>query len=152
MDIDLAEEKAVARWHPASDTRFNRTLSFVVVSFSRFVMRGLNSLSIERADRLEALLADHDGRGLPLSNHVSLFDDPLLVSCLHLPGYRDIRWVAADALNFFDARWKAILFNAGKGVPIVRGSGFDQPGFAYRALRDLEVDVHPLANEIPEAA
>jgi monolysocardiolipin acyltransferase len=78
---------------------------------------------------------DRGGRGLlTFSNHVSLFDDPLLPCNFGLPRYSDVRWVGADAINFFGSAPKAWLFTAGKAVPLVRGAGLDQPGFHF--LRD----------------
>ncbi len=134
MSLSKQEGKAVSRWRPPVDTPFNRLLTAVVVTISRFIMKGMNSLTIEGADRFEALLSRGDRGLLTFGNHVSLFDDPLLLSNLHLPRYRDIRWVAADALNFFGSPWKAFIFRAGKCVPIVRGAGLDQQGFDF--LRD----------------
>lgn len=100
----------------------------------------LNSLEIDGAERFESQLGRGDRGLLTFSNHVSLFDDPLLVSNLRLPPYQRLRWVASDALNFFGSPWKAYLFNAGRCVPVGRGRGFDQPGFDFLLgrLRDGE--------------
>jgi 1-acyl-sn-glycerol-3-phosphate acyltransferase len=76
------------------------------------------------------------GRGvLTFSNHTCLFDDPWLTSCITPPRWESIRWIAADALNFFGTPAKATLFNAGRCVPIVRGVGREQPGMAFLAER-----------------
>lgn len=131
MSLEEREEKAVARWRPAADTWFNRFLAFAVVSLSRFIMGGMNSLIVVGADRYEALLSRGDRGLLTFSNHVSLFDDPLLLSCLRLPRYAEIRWVGADAINFFGSPLTARIFNAGKCVPIVRGAGLDQRGLDF---------------------
>ncbi|HUF52367.1 MAG TPA: lysophospholipid acyltransferase family protein [Dehalococcoidia bacterium] len=48
--------------------------------------------------------------------------------------YAKVRWVGADALNFFGNGLKAWLFTAGRSVPIMRGAGLDQPGMLF--LRD----------------
>ncbi|MGH2668579.1 MAG: lysophospholipid acyltransferase family protein [bacterium] len=134
MSMSEREERALRRWTPPGDTRFNRFLTNSVVSLSRGIMRGLNSLSVENAGAYSALIERRERGLLTFSNHVSLFDDPLLLANLELPAYGGIRWVGADAINFFGSGWKAFIFRAGKCVPIVRGAGFDQPGFYF--LRD----------------
>lgn len=94
-------------------------------------MRRMNSLELSGIERFRAA-QDRGARGLlTFSNHVSLFDDPLLLANFGLPGYARIRWVAADALNFFGSPWKAWLFTAGKCVPIVRGGGAEQDGMTF---------------------
>ncbi len=134
MSLARQEEKALSRWKPAGDTWFNRCLTSIVVSLSRFIMRGMNSLEIEGGDAFQALLSRGERGLLTFSNHVSLFDDPLLLCNLRLPRYPQIRWVASDAINFFGSPWKAFIFNAGKCVPIVRRAGLEQPGLDF--LRD----------------
>ena len=69
------------------------------------------------------------------SNHVCLFDDPWLTACLAEPHWESLRWIGADALNFFGSPLKGAIFNAGKCVPIVRGAGIDQPGMHFLAER-----------------
>src|SRR5207245_612976 len=138
MLLEEREQKALARWTPARNTLYNRTLTALVVGTSRFIMRAVNSLTIEGAERFEGLLSRGDRGLLTFSNHVSLFDDPFLVSNLRLPGYSEIRWVGADALNFFGSRMMAHIFSAGKCVPIVRGAGLEQPGLDYLRDRLLE--------------
>jgi 1-acyl-sn-glycerol-3-phosphate acyltransferase len=136
-EISGRERKALARWRPQA--RWHHPLmGRAVITLSRFVMRGMNSLAIEGLERFVAL-KERGGRGLlTFCNHVSLFDDPLLISNLPLGRYRDVRWVGADALNFFGSPFKAWVFTAGKSVPIVRGAGTDQPGldFLCQQLRD----------------
>jgi len=133
MSRDRRERDAVARWRPGRRW-YHPLLARLVIGISKFVMTGMNTLEIEGMERFEQLRQDR-GRGLlTYSNHVSLFDDPILVSNFSLPRYEEIRWTATDALNFFGSRPKAWLFTAGKGVPIVRGAGIEQPGFHF--LRD----------------
>jgi len=135
MDAASRESRALARWKPPAGSLSDRALAALVIGLSRTIMRGMNSLTIEGAERFDRQL-ERGGRGLlTFSNHVSLFDDPLLLSNLRLPPYRRLRWVASDALNFFGSPWKSFIFNAGKCVPVVRGRGFDQPGFAYLLAR-----------------
>jgi monolysocardiolipin acyltransferase len=100
----------------------------------------MNALEIEGMERFERLRRDRGrDRGLlTYSNHVSLFDDPILVSNFSLPRYEEIRWTATDAINFFGSRPKAWLFTAGKGVPIVRGAGINQTGFHFLRERLAE--------------
>lgn len=124
---------AVARWRPASSAR-NQVLTPLVISACRLWMQRLNTLVIEDEDRL--LAARASGRGLlTFSNHVSLFDDPLLTSCMSSTTWSRVRWIAADALNFFGTPVRAAVFNAGKCVPIVRGAGVEQPGLGFLAER-----------------
>ncbi len=134
LSIDKREQQAVARWMPPANTLFNRALTFLVVQTSRLILRRLNSITIDGADTFQSALDRGDRGLLTFCNHVSIFDDPLLLCNLPLPRYPQIRWVAADAINFFGSRWKAFIFRAGKAVPIVRGAGMGQTGFDF--LRD----------------
>jgi monolysocardiolipin acyltransferase len=130
MSETTREQAALARWKPGRRW-YHPLMSVLVIRLSKFIMNSLNSMTIERAERFEAL-AERGARGLlTFSNHVSLFDDPLIVSNFSLPRYESIRWVAADAINFFGSPLKAWVFTAGKAVPIVRGSGLEQPGLAF---------------------
>ncbi len=77
-------------------------------------MNTLNTLSVDGMERLESS-RERGNRGLlTFSNHVALFDDPLILANLGLPDYDQIRWVAADAINFFGSPAKAWLFTAGR--------------------------------------
>jgi monolysocardiolipin acyltransferase len=130
MTENTREQAALARWRPGRRW-YHPLMSVLVVRLSKFIMNGLNTMTIEGAERFEAL-AERGGRGLlTFSNHVSLFDDPLVVSNFSLPRYESIRWIAAEAINFFGSPLKAWVFTAGKAVPIVRGSGLEQPGLAF---------------------
>ncbi|HEU4760535.1 MAG TPA: lysophospholipid acyltransferase family protein [Dehalococcoidia bacterium] len=130
MSIDRREEAAVRRWQPGQRW-YHPLIAAAVINLSKLVMRGMNTLAIEGSERFQTL-QQRGGRGLlTFGNHVSLFDDPLLVSNFGLGRYRDVRWVAADALNFFGSPFKAWLFTAGKSVPIVRGAGIEQPGLRF---------------------
>jgi monolysocardiolipin acyltransferase len=109
-------------------------MAAVVIRLSKLLMTTFNSLDIEGLEKFEAL-KHRRGRGLlTFCNHVSLFDDPWLPPNFGLPPYREVRWTATDALNFFGSPFTAWFFNLGKGVAIVRGAGLDQPGFHF--LRD----------------
>ena len=130
MSLEKREQAAVARWKPGRRW-YHPLVAALVIRTSKFVMTRMNTLEIEGMERFEQLRQDR-GRGLlTYSNHVSLFDDPILVSNFSLPRYEEIRWTATDAINFFGSRPKAWLFTAGKAVPIVRGAGLDQPGFHF---------------------
>jgi len=138
------EQAAFGRWRPGQRW-YHPFIARVVITTSRLVMTGMNHLSIENRERFEAV-QERGGRGLlTFSNHVSLFDDPLLTSSIVSGPYSSIRWVGADAINFFGGRFKAWLFTAGRSVPIMRGSGLDQPGMHYLCDRLREGDwVHLL--------
>ena len=124
---------AVARFHPVSSMK-NRVLAHIVAKASEAWMRGLNRVSIIGVEQLDD--ARQHGKGvLTFSNHVSLFDDPLLTSCLSRSEWSQLRWITADALNFYGTSLKAAVFNAGKCVPIVRGAGVQQPGMAFLVER-----------------
>jgi monolysocardiolipin acyltransferase len=98
-------------------------------------MTKMNRLEVDGVERFRSV-KDRGGRGLlTYSNHVSLFDDPLIVANLVSGRYEAIRWVGADAINFFGSRAKSWLFTAGKCVPIIRGTGFDQRGIRFLADR-----------------
>ena len=129
----LAESRAVARWRPRQRW-YHPAIARTVITTSRFVMRRMNKLDVEGIENFEAV-QERGGRGLlTFSNHVSLFDDPLLISNFVRGPYSRVRWIGADALNFFGSPFKAWLFTAGRAAPIVRGGGIDQPGM--RLLRD----------------
>jgi monolysocardiolipin acyltransferase len=124
------EEAALARWD-ARPRWYHPLLGRLVIAASRFIMTRMNKLSIEGWERFEEL-GERRGRGLlTYSNHVSLFDDPLLVANIVRGPYSKVRWVGADALNFFGNGFKAWLFTAGRSVPIMRGAGLDQPGMHF---------------------
>lgn len=127
---------AVDRFDP-EPTRARQLAARAVAATSRVIMQRLNEVRVLGAERLEAARAlQQPGSGLlTYSNHVSLFDDPLLLACFSGPEWTSLRWVAADALNFFGSPAKARVFNAGKAVPIIRGEGLDQPGMHFLAER-----------------
>jgi monolysocardiolipin acyltransferase len=121
-------------------TWYSSTVVSAVSWLSRFVMTRMNDLRVDGLSQLQAT-RERSGRGLlTFSNHVSMFDDPWLICCFGLPEYEEIRWVAADAKNFFSSRLKGAFFSAGKCVPVVRGLGLDQPGFAFLEARLREGD------------
>ena len=134
MALTRKEAKALARWRPATNNLVNRTMAFICVNLSKFILTKMNSLEIQGVEKFEAL-KERAGRGLlTFSNHTGLFDDTLLPSNFPLGNYDEIRWVATDALNCFSTWPTAFVFSSGKGVPVARGAGFDQPGFDF--LRD----------------
>jgi monolysocardiolipin acyltransferase len=136
LRISAKEAKAVARWRPGRRW-YHPALAALVIGSSRLVMRRLNKLTIEGGERFEAA-ADRERGLLTFSNHVSMFDDPLLTANFTSARYEDIRWVASDAINFFGSWWKAWVFTAGKCVPVVRGAGVGQDGFFF--LRDRLIE------------
>ena len=101
MTLSDQEERALGRWRSPGDNLYNRTLAFGVIATSRFVMRVMNRLRIEGEDVFDRVECTRGARGLlSFSNHVSIFDDPLLIANFKLGPYAKIRWIAADA-NFF---------------------------------------------------
>ncbi|MGB0592006.1 MAG: lysophospholipid acyltransferase family protein [Myxococcota bacterium] len=121
-------------WDPSK--RWYRPLvCFVVVQTSRFVMRALNRLEFVGREHWETAFAAPGQGVLTFSNHVSLFDDPLVTSGLGRTGYDETRWIPADHLNFFGTRLKGTVFSSGKCVPIIRGAGLEQPGLAFLVER-----------------
>src|SRR5712692_6971298 len=57
MSLAAQEERALARWRPPGNTLFNRFLTLIVVGLSRFIMRSMNSLTIEGETQFAALLS-----------------------------------------------------------------------------------------------
>lgn len=129
-----ADRAAIARFVPK--TTF---LSHLVVHFlargSQLIMFGGNSVTLRGVERFHEALGT--GRGLlTFSNHVSLFDDPMVNACLLPRVSLDImRWIGADALNFFGDGIRGRIFSAGQCVPVVRGAGMAQPGMRFLADR-----------------
>lgn len=114
---------------------YKSLLCHLVVSASRLVMRRMNQVEFANPQEWNTLTQSRDKGLLSFSNHVSYFDDPLLISNLGTTAYKDIRWIAADHANFFSTALKGFIFSAGKCVPIVRGGGLDQPGFDFLLQR-----------------
>ncbi len=116
-----------------------RVLARLAIASSRLLLTRLNDLTVVRGERLDE--ARGQGRGLiTFSNHVSLYDDPWLPACVANGSWESLRWCATDDSNFFShpvTRW---FFSAGKGVPIVRGAGLDQPGMHFLEARLREGD------------
>ena len=94
-------------------------------------MRGMNRVNFVNPEEWNRLTKTRSKGLLSFSNHVSLFDDPLLISNLGTTAYAQVRWIAADQKNFFSTALKGFIFSAGKCVPIVRGGGLDQAGFDF---------------------
>ncbi len=123
-------EKALRHWRPEPHW-YKNVLCGLVVHSSRFVMRVMNRVRFEGVERWEPLFEKRERGLLSFSNHVSFFDDPLLISNLGETRYDSVRWIPADHINFFGSRLKGFIFSAGKCVPIIRGGGLDQPGFSF---------------------
>jgi len=123
-------EKALRYWRPEARW-YSDIICGAVVYSSRFVMRVMNRLAFEGMDRWKAIFETRESGLLSFSNHVSFFDDPLLIANLGQWRHRAVRWIPADHINFFGSRFKGFLFGTGKCVPIIRGGGLDQPGFSF---------------------
>jgi monolysocardiolipin acyltransferase len=121
---------AIRHWTP-EDRWYKPVVCRIVVGMSRFIMKTMNRVEFIHRDRWEAAFSDSTRGVLSFSNHVSLFDDPLLISNLGATRYDEVRWIPADHRNFFSSPIKGALFSCGKCVPIIRGAGLNQPGFDF---------------------
>ena len=135
-------EEALKHWRPDQQW-YSAAICASVVKLSKLVLGRLSDLQFEGRERWDALFTSEAQserksaqRGLlSFSNHVSLFDDPLLVSNLGETAFQQVRWIAADHINFFGNQLKGIIYSSGKCVPIIRGGGLKQPGFDFLAER-----------------
>ena len=127
------ERQILERFNPEPNA-VSRGVASLVAFLSRLLMRRGNQLEVLQAEHLNWALSQDRGL-LSFSNHVSLFDDPWLTACLSQPSWKNLRWIAADAQNFFGTPFKAMIFNTGKCVPVFRGLGSDQPGMSFLADR-----------------
>jgi len=130
MDLDFE----LRHWNPKARP-YQKVLCAAVVGYSRFVMTKLNRLEFIGRHNWDHAFQTSTRGILSFSNHVSLFDDPLLVSNLGRVKFSDVRWIGADHRNFYGSAFKGFISAAGKCVPIVRGAGLDQPGLAFLAER-----------------
>lgn len=134
---------------------YKTVLCNLVVNASRVVMQRMNRVSFVNPGEWNALTQSRNKGLLSFSNHVSYFDDPLLVSNLGTTAYDEVRWIGADYENFFSTALKGFVFSAGKCVPIVRGGGLDQPGFDFlldRLSRNDWVHIFPEGGRTREEA
>lgn len=122
--------ESLKRWDPSGGWQ-RPVVCSVVEGISRFVVRAMNRLEIEGQNHWQGAFQE-PGRGvLSFSNHVSLFDDPLLIANLGRTRPQELRWVGADDRNFFGNALKGWIYSAGKVVPLIRGAGLEQPGFDH---------------------
>jgi hypothetical protein len=122
-----AERRAVERWRPAPRWYYP-AIGRVVITASLFITRVMNRLDLDGREHLAAVQS-RDGRGLlTISNHVSLFDDPLLTSNFVRGSYKRVRWAGADALNFFGTPFKAWFLHRSQ-------SRADRARWRYRPAR-----------------
>ena len=130
--LTVEQKVALSQKHWIPEKRwYTPPVVWAVASSSKLLMKGLNRVQIEGQERLERALARPSRGLLTFSNHVSLFDDPWLLSCIAPISYDTGRWIPADAMNFFSTPLLGRIFSCGKCVPIVRGAGLDQPGFHF---------------------
>ena len=120
----------LARWNPESKW-YKPWICSIVKGVSMGVMRGLNRLTFIDRHHWETAFAQQERGVLTFSNHVSLFDDPLLIANLGRTKYEELRWIGADDHNFFGTPVKGFVYSAGKVVPLNRGGGLNQPGFDH---------------------
>ena len=127
--MSASDEEALARWRPHVSLK-NRLFTLGAGAFSRTWMQRMNRVEIFNVERFQEARKSERGL-LTFSNHVSLFDDPLLTACISGSEWTSLRWIAADAQNFFGSWSKSIVFNGAKCVPVVRGAGWDQMGMRF---------------------
>lgn len=126
--VEERQKLAMKFWKPEKRW-FSPLVEYSVIYTSKIVMKIMNSTEIQGLDRL--FQAYEENRPLiTFSNHVSIFDDPFITACFGTQIARK-RYIGADAQNFFSKRLTGLFFSQGKCVPIVRGAGFNQPGFHY---------------------
>ena len=93
MSMSKREQDALNRWKPGQKW-YHPFVAAVVIRLSKFFLTTVNSLDIEGVEKFQSL-NQRQGRGLlTFSNHVSLFDDPLLPPNFGLPRYEEIRWAS----------------------------------------------------------
>jgi len=110
---------------------YDPMICFAVGQTSRFIMRAVNRLEVVGQAHWQSAFDAPKNGVLTFSNHVSLFDDPLVISAVGPISYARTRWVPADHMNFFGTALKGAFFGGGKCVPIIRGAGLDQPGLSF---------------------
>ena len=139
LSNSLHQDWSELRFWTSEHRWFHPLICDSVSSFSRLIVGHLNQVTFKGKERWDELFEPYGGRFkrtrtqglLSFSNHVSLFDDPLLISTLGVIKYRQARWIAADHINFFNNRFKGLIYSGGKCVPIIRGGGLEQPGFDF---------------------
>ena len=130
FEIPKDHEKNLARWKP-EPSWYAPLVCGVVEGLSAAVMRLMNNLHFHDRHFWDEAFASTEKGVLSFSNHVSLFDDPLLIANLGRTAYPELRWIGADDKNFFGNSLKGWVYSAGKVVPLVRGGGLEQPGFDH---------------------
>ena len=135
IELTPEDEAQALRYWTTHSHVYKRVLCGLVVRFSRLVMRRMNHLEFTGVERWEGLFQGRERGLLSFSNHVSLFDDPLLISNLGTTDYESVRWIPADHINFFGNALKGVVFSAGKCVPIIRGGGLEQRGMTFLVER-----------------
>lgn len=134
-NISERQNAALRNWSPEKRW-FTPIVEYSVIYLSKFTMQFLNQVQIKDLENLYA--AKKEARPLiTFSNHVSIFDDPFITACFGTQIARE-RYIGADAQNFFSKRLTGLFFSQGKCVPIVRGAGFNQPGFHYLQEKLIE--------------
>jgi len=127
-----------------------------VTAISMFFIEVLNDFRVIGNERNHRYLMDLVEQGkdrdrgmITVSNHTSVFDDPVLQSCLTSFIHPDkMRWgVCKDTICFSNA-FSASFTGAGKVLPVRVGAGIEQPAFkaAGRRLAEGEwVHIYPEA-------
>ena len=127
LDQDYSKFQYAIRYWDPDPKWYTPLISQSVITLSKLVMGRLNTIKwIDQIywDLAMELYQVNRQQGIGLlsfSNHVSLFDDPLLISNLGLSNYEEARWIPTDHINFFGNALKGFIYSAGKCVPILRG-------------------------------
>ena len=129
-----AFSRELRHWDP-EPRWYKPMLCFLVVQSSRFITQVLNRLELVGQEHWQRAFESAQRGVLSFSNHVSLFDDPLITSGLGRTRYHKTRWIPADHKNFFGSAAMGTLFGSGKCVPIIRGAGLAQPGLDFLVER-----------------
>lgn len=139
LNQSLHQDWSELRYWNSDHQWFHPLICDSVSSLSRLIIARLNRVTFKGKERWDELFEPHGRRFersktqglLSFSNHVSLFDDPLLIATLGVIKYRQARWIAADHINFFNNKLKGLIYSGGKCVPIIRGGGLNQLGFDF---------------------
>ncbi|KAG0173430.1 hypothetical protein DFQ28_010948 [Apophysomyces sp. BC1034] len=103
--------------------------------FAKFFLRYLADTEVYGLDGFVEVVEHDRDRGLiTVSNHLSVWDDPLLWGVLPasvLCSIHKMRWVLSAADICYTTRPKGIFFSWGQAIPTIRGIGIFQPAVDY---------------------
>ncbi|KAF7722266.1 hypothetical protein EC973_003486 [Apophysomyces ossiformis] len=139
--------------YPETGTLWNMGRTAVmggVGLFAKFFLKYLANTEVHGLDRFIDIVECDRNRGLiTVSNHVSVWDDPLLWGVLPtrvLFSVDKMRWVLGAADICFTTRPKGLFFSWGQAIPTIRGIGIFQPAvdFAvHKCNRNGWIHIYP---------